>query len=160
MNNFIKRTLTGIIYVVVLLGAIFCGPMSYAALFCLIVGLSLWEFYGLLKHYEDAALRRVISTGAGVYLFIASYLSAAGYGNLFFMPYLFYLLYIFIGELYAKAPNPIENWGYTLLGQIYCAGSFSLLNFIAIQPGTVTHEPEYHVRCSSLFGLMIQERFW
>ena len=129
----------------VLLGAIFYSSQTFALLFCVIVGLSLWEFYGLLKHFEDTALRRVVSTGAGMYLFVASYLCASGFGTLFFLPYLLYIMYAFISELYTKAPNPIENWAYMLLGQIYCAGSFSLLNFIAIRPGLVTHAPEYNL---------------
>lgn len=47
-----------------------------------------------------------------------------------FLPYLLFILYSFIGELYYKASDPIKNWAYLFLGQLYCAGSFSLLNFI------------------------------
>ena len=140
----------------VLLGAIFYDSLTFALLFCVIVGLSLWEFYGLLKHFEDTALRRVVSTGAGMYLFVASYLCASGFGTLFFLPYLLYIMYAFISVLYTKAPNPIENWAYMLLGQIYCAGSFSLLNFIAIRPGLATHAPEYNL----LFVLALFVFIW
>ena len=41
-----------------------------------------------------------------------------------------------IAELYYKAPNPINNWAFTLFAQVYCAGSFSILNFIGAEPGT------------------------
>lgn len=144
MNNFIKRTLTGIIFVGVLLGGIFYNVYSFAALFCIITGLALWEFYGLLKHYENTTLHRVISTLGGMYLFFACFLKASGLAdNLTFLPYVLFLMYIFIHELYTKAANPINNWAFTLLAQIYCAGSFSLLNFIAVHPGTSTHEPLY-----------------
>ena len=87
MNNFIKRTLTGIIFVGVLLGGIFYNVYSFAALFCIITGLALWEFYGLLKHYENATLHRVISTLGGMYLFFACFLKASGLAdNLTFLP--------------------------------------------------------------------------
>lgn len=157
MNNFIKRTLTGIIFVGVLLGGIFYNVYSFAALFCIITGLALWEFYGLLKHYEKATLHRVISTLGGMYLFFACFLKASGLADNFtFLPYVLFLMYIFIHELYTKAANPINNWAFTLLAQIYCAGSFSLLNFIAVHPGTSTHEPLY----TPLFILAIFVFVW
>ena len=157
MNNFIKRTLTGIIFVGVLLGGIFYNVYSFAALFCIITGLALWEFYGLLKHYEKATLHRVISTLGGMYLFFACFLKASGLADNFtFLPYVLFLMYIFIHELYTKAANPINNWAFTLLAQIYCAGSFSLLNFIAVHPGTSTHEPFY----TPLFILAIFVFVW
>lgn len=143
MSNFIKRSLTGFIYVAVLLGAIFCGSITFALLFCMIVGLSLWEFYGLMKHCEIVSLRRVVSTVAGMYLFLASFLSVSGYGDVFFLLYVVYIIYVFVSELYAKAVEPVGNWAYTLLGQLYCAGSFSLLNFIAIRTGDAGQVPEY-----------------
>ena len=95
MNNFIIRTLTGIIFVGVLLGGIFYNVYSFAALFCIITGLALWEFYGLLKHYENATLHRVISTLGGMYLFFACFLKASGLADNFtFLPYVLFLMYI------------------------------------------------------------------
>lgn len=157
MNNFIKRTLTGIIFVGILLGGIFYNAYSFAVLFCIITGLALWEFYGLLKHYENAALHRLISTLGGMYLFVACFLKAGGIAdNLTFLPYILFLMYVFIYELYTKVVNPINNWAFTLLAQIYCAGSFSLLNFIAVQPAQLTHEPIY----TPLFVLAIFVFVW
>lgn len=146
LNNFITRTLTGIIFVGVLMGGILWNAFSFAGLFALITGLTLWEFYGLMTHYEHAKLRRLISTLAGVYLFVVCFLKASGWtdGSLF-LPYILYIMYTFISELYAKAPNPIQNWAFTLLAQVYVAGSFSLMNFIALQPDVMgaTHAPLY-----------------
>ena len=51
-----------------------------------------------------------------------------------------------ITELYDKASNPINNWALTLFGQIDCAGSFSLLNFITSvpnTPGEIVHIPYF-----------------
>ena len=124
MNNFIKRTLTGIIFVGILLGAILYNVYSYAILFCIITGLALWEFYGLLKHYENATLRRLISTPGGMYLFFACFMQSIGFGGeTIFLPYILFIMYTLISELYTKAPNPINNWAFTLLAQIYCRDS-------------------------------------
>lgn len=144
MNNFVKRTLTGIIFVGVLIGAILYNALSFAALFCLITGLALWEFYGILTNFEVSKVHRLICTAGGMYLFFACFMQANGLGNeKIFLPYLLFVMYTFVHELYAKAHNPITNWAYILLGQIYCGGSFSLLNNIALQKIEGTNECIY-----------------
>ena len=71
MKNLIIRALTGIIFVVVLISAIYIHPIFFLILFCIITGLTLWEFGGLVKHYENANLQRTVNVLGGVYLFIA-----------------------------------------------------------------------------------------
>lgn len=144
LNNFIKRTLTGLIFVGILISAILYSPYTFAILFSLITALTLWEFYGLLKHYQDAALERVANTAGGVYLFLSCFLNASGMvGGIIFLPYLLFIMYTLIRELYAKAPNPINNWAFTFFAQIYCAGSFSLMNYLAFQSNEVASMLNY-----------------
>ncbi len=147
MKNLITRALTGIIFVIVLVGAIYFHSYYFLAVFGLITGLSLWEFYGLLRHYENAALKRLISSLGGTYLFAATFGYANGLaGGNIFLPYLLFLMYAMIAELYDKSGNPINNWSLTLFGQVYCAGSFSLLNFITSvpdTPGEIVHIPHF-----------------
>ena len=137
MKNLIIRALTGIIFVVVLISAICIHPIVFLILFCIITGLTLWEFGGLVKHYENANLQRTVNMLGGVYLFIATFVHANGLTDgKIFLPYLLFIMLTMIAELYYKAPNPINNWAFTLFAQIYCAGSFSMLNFIGAEPGT------------------------
>ena len=137
MKNLIIRALTGIIFVVVLVSAICIHPIFFLILFCIITGLTLWEFGGLVKHYKNANLQRAVNVLGGVYLFIATFVYANGVTDgKIFLPYLLFIMLTMIAELYYKAPNPINNWAFTLFAQIYCAGSFSMLNFIGAEPGT------------------------
>ena len=137
MKNLIIRALTGIIFVVVLISAIYIHPIFFLILFCIITGLTLWEFGGLVKHYENANLQRAVNVLGGVYLFIATFVYANGLTDgKIFLPYLLFIMLTMIAELYYKAPNPINNWAFTLFAQVYCAGSFSILNFIGAEPGT------------------------
>lgn len=137
MKNLIIRALTGIIFVVVLVSAICIHPIFFLILFCIITGLTLWEFGGLVKHYENANLQRAVNVLGGVYLFIATFVYANGLTDgKIFLPYLLFIMLTMIAELYYKAPNPINNWAFTLFAQVYCAGSFSILNFIGAEPGT------------------------
>ncbi len=147
MKNLIIRALTGAIFVTVIVGGICLGSYSFLILFSLIVALSLWEFYGLMKHFENVHLKQIIGTLSGVYLFFASFIYANGFWDgKVFLPYLIFILYTFIIELYDKKSNPINNWAFTFLGQIYCAGSFSLLNFISSEShagGEVGYNPKF-----------------
>lgn len=137
MKNLIIRALTGIIFVVVLVSAICIHPIFFLILFCIITGLTLWEFGGLVKHYENANLQQAVNVLGGVYLFIATFVYANGLTDgKIFLPYLLFIMLTMIAELYYKAPNPINNWAFTLFAQIYCAGTFSMLNFIGAEPGT------------------------
>ena len=137
MKNLIIRALTGIIFVVVLISAIYIHPIFFLILFCIITGLTLWEFGGLVKHYENANLQRTVNVLGGVYLFIATFVYTNGLTDgKIFLPYLLFIMLTMIAELYYKAPNPINNWAFTLFAQVYCAGSFSMLNFIGAEPGT------------------------
>ena len=137
MKNLIIRALTGIIFVVVLVSAICIHPIFFLILFCIITGLTLWEFGGLVKHYENANLQRAVNVLGGVYLFIATFVYTNGLTDgKIFLPYLLFIMLTMIAELYYKAPNPINNWAFTLFAQVYCAGSFSILNFIGAEPGT------------------------
>lgn len=145
MKNLIIRALTGIIFVAILVGAICYHPISFLVTFSLITGLTVWEFCGLIKHYEDASIKRFISSLGGSYLFAATF----AYTNqltdtMIFLPYLLFLIYTLVAELYYKAPNPINSWAFTFFAQLYCAGTFSILNFITAMPdtsGTIAYSP-------------------
>lgn len=147
MKNLVTRTLTGVIFVAIIMSAIYFHPYYFLATFGIVTGLTLWEFYGLVKHYENAAIKRFISSIGGAYLFIATFCYANGLvGGDIFLPYLLILMYAIIVELYDKTNNSINNWALTLFGQVYCAGSFSLLNFItslSATPGEIVHIPYF-----------------
>ena len=135
-NNLFLRTLTGIVYVAALVGGILGGVYSYATLFSVIVGLCLWEFYGLVNTNKQVNVSRYINVCGGIYLFLATFFFIwnENIGFSVYLPYLFYLLIIFICELYRKKENPLLNWAYSFLGQIYIALPLSLLNRIAFLP--------------------------
>jgi phosphatidate cytidylyltransferase len=47
-----------------------------------------------------------------------------------FIPYLVSIIYLMVAELYLKAKDPINNWAYTMLSQLYIALPLSLLNVL------------------------------
>lgn len=138
LKNLIKRALTGIVFVAVIIGAIWLHSYTYLALFSLVVASLLWEFYRLAdEHSSKAPLRHLVYSVGGVYLFCACFTYAHGLlGRIVFLPYILFLIYVLIAELYMKKANPIKNWSLAFFGQFYIAGSFSLLNFISAIPDT------------------------
>lgn len=134
MKNLITRALTGLIFVIVIIGAIWFDAYSYFVLFCVITGLSVWEMYGLINGKEANLILRSTHVLGGVYLFASTFMYQYNIaGGDIFLPYLLFVLALFITELFYKAENPIANWANSLLIQVYAAGSFTLLNLIAIE---------------------------
>ena len=133
MKNFIARTITGILFVAAVVVS-FLDPVAMIALFCLVTGLRVWEFTGLVNRRDDVSVNRFISTVAGCYFFLAM----AGYAcgmtpPTVFVPYLVTILYLLVSELYAKQPDPIHDWAYTMMSQLYVVLPFSLLNILAFR---------------------------
>ena len=146
MKNFVVRTITGILFVAVMVVGICFRGDAMILLFALITGLSLWEYTGLVnQHVEDTNVNRFISTAAGVYLFLAF----AGYctdlvPSAAFIPYLLTVVYLFISELYLQQKNPVQDWAYTMLGQMYIALPFATINVLAFQADPTSGQVAYN----------------
>ena len=135
MKNFIIRTITGIIFVAAIVSC-FLRPEAMVLLFSIITGLTVWEFTGLVNEREDVTVNRFISTVAGVYFFYAmTYYCSDMYAGIaksvVFIPYLVTIVYLLVAELYLKQKDPIQDWAYTMLAQMYIALPFSLINVLA-----------------------------
>ena len=130
LKNLIQRTLTGIIFVVVIIAAICIHPLLFAGIFSIVSGFLIYEFY-LLSKYEGAGWQRCLGIAAGGYLFFSTCLFAGNYiGVEIFFPYIIIMLILLISGLYMHDSNPVTQWGLVCFAQIYCAGFLSLLSFI------------------------------
>ena len=130
MNDLLKRSLTGIAYIAVMLGGIIIHPYVFVVVFGTILFLTQAEFY---KISEEAGFmpQKKFGLFLGLLLFILFFLSAKKIIPHFYIllsvPFLFF---VFIGELFRRKSNALKNGAITLLGLIYVALPFSLLNFI------------------------------
>ena len=143
MKNFIVRTITGIFFVAAIIVG-FLTAQAMVALFALVTGLTVWEFTGLVNDRPYVSVNRFICTVSGVYLFVAM----AGYNSgmtpaTVFIPYLVSIVYLLVAELYLQAKDPINNWAYTMLSQLYIALPFSLLNVLAFRSNGYNIEYSY-----------------
>ena len=159
MKNFIIRTITGIIFVAAIVSC-FLRPEAMVLLFSIITGLTVWEFTGLVNEREDVTVNRFISTVAGVYFFYAmTYYCSDMYAGIaksvVFIPYLVTIVYLLVAELYLKQKDPIQDWAYTMLAQIYIALPFSLINVLAFNATS-----EGYVAFNTLLPLSIFIFLW
>lgn len=142
MNNFLIRAITGILFVAVMVTC-FIRPQAMTLLFTLIAVLSVKEFCGLVNQREGVKVNVFICTAAGGFLVLAM----AGFcsdlvPSSVFIPYLLTIIYLFISGLFTKNEDPINDWAYSMMSQMYIAlplGCISVLAFRAMPTGEVCY---------------------
>jgi phosphatidate cytidylyltransferase len=147
MNNFLTRSISGIIYVAVISFSIIYSPYTYAILFALVTGLCLWEFYTLLEKNGEAKIDKPMATLGGVYLFVSGFL---WFSNVLPIKYVvlwfIIMLYLLIRELYTKEEHAIRDMAYSFFGQLYVALPFMFLSRIGFsvnEMGETVYNPLY-----------------
>ena len=129
MKNLIVRSLTGIVFLGVMIGGIVYSPMSMGVLFTVVTALSVREFCNIVSERDDVELNTMICTVSGAYLFLAffGYLSGLTPTPAVFIPYLISIVYLLVSELYLQRESPVNNWAFTMLSQMYVALPFCLI---------------------------------
>ena len=134
MNNLITRTVSGIFFVAVMVGAILYDAKTFIVLFGIITALAVWEFCTLVNNKRELQVNRLISTAAGLYLYLAMMAFCTGAsGAAIFIPYLITLMYLLISGLYMRSPRSLENWVFAFASQLYIALPFALMNVLAFR---------------------------
>lgn len=133
MKNLIQRTLSGAVYVAVIIGTIVFFPNYFGALFLVFTLLAIREFHTLMK---SSRVQTILSMLAGGLLFaIFAGACCAAKETMVYLPFaaILYVLTILVSlvlELYSKAEDPIKNWGNILISQSMIALPFGMMNYI------------------------------
>ena len=134
MNNLLTRSLTGVLFCMVLILAIYFGKYSFIALFFIVMVLGLWEFYGLAEK-GNIKPQKILGVVVGCVFYLVStlYLNRIIPGIYLIVPIpLFFLIFIF--ELFSKSDKPMVNIAITLSGIFYIALPLALLSYLAYPP--------------------------
>ncbi|MBI9068575.1 MAG: phosphatidate cytidylyltransferase [Salinivirgaceae bacterium] len=130
MNNFFTRTLTGFLFVLVLIGSILFHSLTFALLFLLINIIALNEFYTISK-LTRAKPQLIYGAIVGSLIFIAGFVSNNfQLGNSLTLLSIPLILFVFVWELYRKHKYPVLNIGVTLFGLFYVTLPLFLLNYL------------------------------
>lgn len=136
MSNLVERTLTSILFVLVLLGSIIQSEFASSILFFAIILLCQREFYNFFKP-SDIKPQKNVGIIGGLSFFVISVLTAresfVGQPLFFIVPVIFS---IFVIELYRNRPQPIPNIAFTILGIIYVAVPMALLHQLSYFNGS------------------------
>jgi len=135
LKTLITRTITGLIFVSILVFGILFNAASFVVLFLLIEILALLEFYRLSRRYKASA-QLIYGSLVGAFIFISGFLwynlNVGFYLSLLIFPL---IIFVFIWELYRNKKRPILNIASTILGLFYITVPFTLLNHIVYFSG-------------------------
>jgi len=156
----LERTITGVVFIAVLIGCILLGPYTFCGLFLLITLIGLNEFYSLsAKTGHQPA--KVLGLLLGLLLFTgicSTFLPALSIIAYYPLALLFPLLFLVpIIELFRKKENPFANIALTYLGVFYVALPLTLLCMLSHIKnrfeGISTHPYSSHILLGFFFIL-------
>lgn len=151
LKNFIIRTLSGAVMLIVLLGSILLSQWSFALLMAVIAIGGMWEFYRLAEKAGYAPMKILgVFTGLVIFSINLSLMfffdtEADGAGTMLIIAALGSLILLVplmcICELYRKNATPIANIASSLMGALYVALPMSLLLVIPMLLGNGVWNP-------------------
>lgn len=145
LRNFIVRTLSGAVLLLVVLGASFIGYMGYAALLLLITVGGVLEFYNMARA-KGVEPQRCVGLLAAISLFVAgaisgikrldggcccldTYLSVAVIATVLFFALIFFV------EIFRNRQTPTLNIATTIMGVGYVALPMALMAMVPLMLG-------------------------
>lgn len=143
MTNLLKRSLTGIAYVAVMLGGVLLHPFVFAVVFAALLFFTQYEFYSLMEK-EEQHPKKIIGCIFGVLFFLICFCISNGFlQGRFALSIILIFLFLMIIEIFSKGKNPLGNAGFGIMGFVYVAIPLSLMNFI-VQPSADGHSNIYY----------------
>jgi phosphatidate cytidylyltransferase len=125
MNDLIKRTLTGIAFVGLVVAAVLLSQWVLFGVFLLFACLGMYEYRTLLKKNNVKLSIAFYIVGLCVYLTMSYAPLWEAVGMMAVMP-LFFVL--FIVEMFLKREQPFRNIAYSVLGILWIVIPFALIN--------------------------------
>ncbi|MDR1170144.1 MAG: hypothetical protein LBK97_04840, partial [Prevotellaceae bacterium] len=136
MSNLVIRTVSGVIFLCILLSGIIFHPFGYGVILLTIIITGLHEFYRMILP-KPFFIRKMLGYTIAVALFVLFYLKGFGLlgtGNYFWI-LVIPVAGVFIAELYSLSQAPFLNISGVLAGVIYIALPFSLTTELTMHEG-------------------------
>lgn len=134
MSNFVRRAISGFLFVVILTGCIFLHPICFFVLFFIINILGLIEFSQMAKRM-GVHINMPIYLICGGMLFTAGFLDAyLGYRDAYLWCFVSTFI-MSIWELYRHQGNSFQNLAFAYYGLLYLSLPFTLLIYLPYMTG-------------------------
>ena len=99
----------------------------------------------MVNHVEGIQVNKRICILSGIFLFLCFFYFGIDPSQTgIFIPYLALFIYLMVSELYLKKENPLNNWAYAMLSQMYIALPFALLNVLAFHSDETASISQYN----------------
>ena len=127
MSNLAKRSITGLLFGIVVLGSIFYGPYTQISIFSLFMLLGLIEYYRLFDQHPIVIISKEIGVFIGVFIFSLMVGISLKILPIISITIIFPLFFtLILNELWKKQENPIINISVLVFGIIYIVIPFYL----------------------------------
>lgn len=138
MNGLIKRTLSGIVYIAIIVAGILCGNVAFTGLLLLLGITATIEFSKLMKASTPLTMALDV---AGTITLIAGFSATnlvwvSSWAWCFFTVYLLYLIARLVTQLYLPKLDAIRSLASSFFGQLYIALPISLMTLLYGRIGT------------------------
>lgn len=139
VRNLITRTLSGIVFIGIIIGSILLGPYAFTALMLVLSIIGLLEFAKMAKKYLGSSKDIVILILAGILCFV---LIAAVKTDWISSEYLVLIIAVFlipfIYTLFSNLKNPLQQMSLISLGVLYISIPFALFtSFFTLNPAQI-----------------------
>lgn len=130
MKNILLRSISGAIYVGIIVAGILIGKWSFLALCVLFAGLGIVELFNLHAQKGSDFGQAVIDTLGGIILVVGTWQSIFFRSYYILAAYLVYIIARMVYQLYRTGETPMRDLAYSMLSQMYIALPMSLIMFV------------------------------
>lgn len=133
IKNVITRSISGAVYVGVLVGAVLSGEIWIVLLTCLLAMLGVYEFISMTSEGKFPRFATLLDIAAAVILQVAAGASASESPKSFatlMMVYMMLIVARIVTQLYAEHRNPVNSLSRSLMAQVYIAVPLAILIII------------------------------
>lgn len=149
MNELVQRIVTGIFFVIILIGGVVWNEYSFMLLFGLLTILSINEYYNIIQDKLNAGvdwktLYKFLSTIFGVVIFAIIFLVSSGKIPLIYLTLIAaFPLCWFVIEMYHESDSPFTNVCYNSMALFYIAIPFGSASFLVFKQGGDVYDFKY-----------------
>lgn len=149
MSELAQRIITGIFFVIILIGGVIWNEYSFMLLFGSLTILSINEYYNIVQDKINAGedwktLYKFLSTIFGVVIFAIMFLVSSGKIPLIYLTLIAaFPLCWFVIEMYHETDSPFTNVCYNAMCLFYIAIPFGAASFLVFKQGGDVYEYKY-----------------
>jgi len=128
------RSFSGIAFIIIIIGSLVFGSLSFLVLFSILTIVIEIEFFGIVKKmgFKPQVLNAIFISLSLFFMVALNALGVIGPQMMLLLIPLFFLIYIF--EIFQKNKHAFTNIAYSVMGIFYVAVPFALMNYVVFSP--------------------------